>query len=128
MEITKVNTNTIEDSIPIENSRLVLSHFMDLQKKSFDNNKVIITESLTDELTSLFGECNKKMKLDYMTQVWVLKYKNFQFNIFSANERGTDIEICGLSFIELNTREMDKEIIKFLDIFYDMINSTKNEK
>ncbi len=121
-EITKVDTRRVEDSLPVMNNRRILNWLVDCQTKAFQDKKKSLTTVLINELTNLFGAPNRSMRLEYMTKVWVLEYHGITFNVFSANKKGTGIEVAGIDFEQLRTGEKADEIIEFLEKLYESIN------
>lgn len=112
----------LSSSVPIINNRNLLNFMVDSQTKSFLNNQKNLTSNLLEELHRVFGTHNKCIRLEAMTKVWVLKYKDLTFNVFTAKNKGTSIEICGFTNEELRLGEKQDEIIEFLIKLHKLIN------
>lgn len=124
--INKVNTKIIlEKSIPIENNPNILKWLVNLQTNSYKNKQKNLSQSLLNELSHLFGNCNKSLRLEFITKVWVLKYNNLIFNVFTAKNKGTSIEIIDYKHEEIRTGTKVNEIIEFLEELHKLINELK---
>ena len=118
--IAKVNTKQVQDSINVWNNRNILKYYMDIGVKSFEVHKKCLAAVAIKELGTAFGKCNKAMRLEYYTRVWVLEFRGLTFNVFTANNKGTTVEICNKTWDEvraLNT-PLEKDIKDFLDQYW----------
>src|ERR1035437_3516129 len=89
-------------SVPVQNSREILRWICDNQTKSYQNKEKNLSQNLISELTELFGNPNKTLRLEFMTKLWILKYNDIIFNVFTARNKGTSIEVCGYSHDDIN--------------------------
>lgn len=115
----KINKRIIKDSVPVTNNPKILSWIVEEQIRSYDDNKKALSSDLRESLTKVFGKqsttklfFNPNSSKKY--KVWIFKYKNLEFNIFSASGKGTTYEICGASYNDIRTGKYEKEIIDFL--------------
>ena len=113
--ISRIKTSDTKMSTPIENNRAILNWMVSHQTYSFKNKKKCLSESLVDELTKIFGKPNRTLRLEFLTRCWVLKYHDLTFNIYTAEIKGTDIEICDYSLEDISRGVKQKEIIEFLE-------------
>ena len=121
-QIIKTKGILLKGSVPVTNSVEILQYMIDIQMDSFKNGKKSLSANLITELTNAFGKSNKRMRLEYLTSVWCLQFKGIDYNIFSANNKGTGIEICGLSYEEVRNGDKKEEIKEFLDELYKEVN------
>jgi hypothetical protein len=121
-QIIKTKGILLKDSVPVTNNTEILQYMIDIQMDSFKNGKKSLSANLITELTNTFGTSNKRMRLEYLTSVWCLQFKGIEYNIFSANNKGTGIEICGLSYEEVRNGDKKEEIKEFLDELYNEVN------
>lgn len=121
-QIIKTKGILLKDSVPVTNNAEILQHMIDIQMDSFKNDKKSLSANLITELTNAFGASNKRMRLEYLTSVWCLQFKGIDYNIFSANNKGTGIEVCGLSYEEVRSGLNKEEIKEFLDELYNAVN------
>lgn len=124
--ITKVNFHKLKDSVPITNNYDILDKIVKIQMKAFENNEKNLSKNLVDELTVIFGEEN--LSINYDTKIWILKYNDLIFNIFTAKIKGTSIEICDYNYDDIRIGKRKDDIIMFLEILYAMINSKEVKK
>jgi hypothetical protein len=118
------NKNEIDKkSLPIVVNQNILQYMVDYQTIAWKTHRKSLSCTLVLELEEIFGKPNKILKLDRRTKLWILKYKNLTFNVYSANVKGTSIEICGISYesyLELN--KLENIIIEFLEELYKKVN------
>jgi len=120
--ITHVIGKKINDSVPVTNSRKISQWFVDNSMSSHKEGHISLLKNLITELTELFGVYNKGMRLEFLTKVWILKYKDLTFNIFTAKGKGTSIEVCDLKYEDIRNGKYENEIIEFLQKLYELIN------
>lgn len=113
---------TIKDSVPITNNPGILSHICDMQIRAYADKYKNISRSLINELTELFGKSNTI--LFNVNKVWCLKFKELEFNVFSEDGKGTSIEICGESYVDINGGKHQEIIIEFLEELYNLVQTT----
>jgi len=111
------------DSVPITNSREILTYMVNIQTSAFKDNKLTLTSNLIEPLTKKFGTQNKTMRLEFMTKLWILKFKDLTFNVYTAKNRGTSYEVCDYSYEDVREGKIDKKIIEFLEKLYILINN-----
>ena len=121
-QINQVKRIVLEYSIPVTNNRNILKWFVDCQTTSYRNKQKNLTRNLLKELEELFGKSNKSLRLEFMTKVWILEYNGLIFNVFTANGKGTSVEICGYNYEDMETGTNEKEIIAFLEELHRLIN------
>lgn len=121
-QIIKTKGILLKGSVPVTNNVEILQYMIDIQMDSFKNGKKSLSANLITELTNAFGTSNKRMRLEYLTSVWCLQFKGIEYNIFSDNNKGTGIEICGLSYEEVRNGDKKEEIKEFLDELYKEVN------
>lgn len=112
---------SIESSV-ITNSREILTYMVNIQTSAFQDNKLSLTSNLIEPLTKKFGAQNKTMRLEFMTKLWILKYKDLTFKVYTAKNRGTSYEVCDYSYEDIREGKIDKKIIEFLEKLYKLIN------
>lgn len=90
MNIIKLNTKEINtrNVLRIERFRDVLNYITEKPERSFK-----LTNYLRKQLTKIFGKQNRTFNTGRIFYIWILKYKNYTFEIWTNNERGTDINI-----------------------------------
>jgi len=109
---------TINDStnvsLPITCSRGVLTWVIEThQMDCFRNNKPSLMSDLRKELTNTFGEQVKTITGEFRNKLWVLEHNGLVYNVFSASNKGTSIEVCK-TFEEIRSGVHDTHIIGFL--------------
>ena len=109
-EITHIEGDKMNNSIPIENSRKVLGW---RAKNSI--SKKSLAQRLDSELTTAFGKYNRIVKGEFINKVWFLSYGGINYNVYTSN-KGTSIEIIGHSQDELSSGKLDNKIITFLEM------------
>jgi len=82
-DITK-ETTIFKNSVPVTNNPVILNTLVNYQIKAYRNKEKDLSRNLIEELTNLFGTPNKSLRLEFMTKLWFLKYKDLTFNIFTA--------------------------------------------
>jgi hypothetical protein len=118
-EIIKVEGKKFSDnSIPVTNSRKVLDWIVNTQFKTEKN----LMQNLIVELTELFGPHNRGLRLEFLTKLWILKYNDITFNVFTAKGKGTSIEIVDQDWDNIRFGNKDKEIIEFLEKLTVLVN------
>jgi len=118
-DIIKIEGKKFSDnSIPVTNSRKVLDWIVNTQFKTEKN----LMQNLIVELTELFGTYNRGLRLEFLTKLWILKYKDITFNVFTAKGKGTSIEIVDQEFEDIRFGKKDKEIIEFLEKLTILVN------
>lgn len=109
-------------SIPVSNNYEILKWMSQNITNRIQNDGTTLTAVLSDKLNTLFGNPNKNLKLSYMTKLWVLKYDDLVFNVFTS-KRGTSIELCDHTSLQIRSGEKQEEIINFLTELDNLINS-----
>lgn len=56
----------------------------------------------------------KTYKGEFNFKIWTLKFNNLTYNIFTAKNKGTSIEINDVDHEDIRLGKYDKEIIEFL--------------
>jgi hypothetical protein len=125
-EITKVDSKKILDSVPVQNNRDISDWFIKDSMKSYREGHIGLLKNLISELTELFGPYNKGLRLEFLTKLWVLKYKFLIFNVFTAKGKGTSIEVCDMTHDDVRIGKNEKEIIEFLEELHKIVNNEKN--
>jgi hypothetical protein len=120
--INKVIKTIVDDSVPVTNNPNILKWLVDCQTNSYLNNQKHLSQNLLKELEETFGSSNKSLRLKFMTKVWILKYNGLTFNVFTAKNQGTSIEICGYDYEDIRTGTKEEEIINFLEELHRLIN------
>ena len=115
-EIIKLDTKKLSDSIPVENSRKVLDYICSNIKRSLS-----LTRQLTEELTEIFGKHNTTFRGEFFHKIWILKYKDHIFEVFSS-KRGTTFQIITESVGSTLTPEEADISIEFLQKIATLIN------
>ncbi len=115
-EIIKLDTKKLSDSIPVENSRKVLDYICSNIKRSLS-----LTRQLTEELTEIFGKHNTTFRGEFFHKIWILKYKDHTFEVFSS-KRGTTFQIITKSDGSTLTPEEADISIEFLQKIATLIN------
>lgn len=113
----------ISSSTPITSNPKILNTIVDIQTDAYRKGLKNISSNLIDELTILFGNPNKCLRLEYLTKVWIVEYNDISYNIFTAKNKGTSIEIVGYDFRDINRGVKEKEIIEFIEKLYNAINN-----
>jgi hypothetical protein len=109
-----------KSSIPVQNNPQILKWLCDNQTKSYQNKEKNLLQNLIPELTELFGNPNKTLRLE--SKLWILKYNDLTFNVFTAKGKGTSIEVCDYSHDDINSGVKQTEIIQFLEELHRLIN------
>lgn len=122
MKIEKINNITLNNSIPIVNNPNILEKIIYFQTYSYENNKKNLSKNLIKEMERIFGNSNKSLRLEFLTKVWILKYDDIIFNLFTAKNKGTSIEIVGYNHEDIRKGVKEKEIINFIEELYNLIN------
>lgn len=94
-----------------------------IEDKKWRNKMFIISGCTPQCFETLFGECSFTFDGDeYILRCWSMEYNsNYLFTIISADGRGTTIE--------LNSKEMDKDILySFVDELFEKIKALNSEK
>src|ERR1022692_4831398 len=78
-----------KNSTPIVNNPIILKWIVNNQIKSYEESKKNLLQNLVTEMTELFGDPNRTLRLEFMTKLWILKYKGLIFNVFTAKGKGT---------------------------------------
>ena len=120
--IIKLDRIIVRNSTPVINNRDILQWMVDNQLESYRQGKKNLAKNLLSELTNEFGPANEGLRLEFMTKVWVLEYKELIFNVFTAKGKGTSIEVCGMSDEEIRNGVNQEEIIEFLSELHSIIN------
>jgi hypothetical protein len=111
-----------KNSVSVDNNPIVLNWMVNCITNSHHLNKKSLAKNLVEELTTLFGKPNRTLRLEFMMKLWILKYKDITFNIFTAKNKGTYIEICDYTYNEIRTGSKQKEILEFLEELHKLIN------
>lgn len=112
-----------KNSVPVQNNINISNWFIKNSMTSYREGHIGLLKNLISELTELFGKSNKTLRLEFMTKVWILKYKNLTFNVFTAKGKGTSIEVCNLDYEDIRSGKYEAEIIEFLEKLYNLINN-----
>ena len=120
--INKTDKVILERSTPVASNPVILKWLVNCQVVSYENNKKNLSQNLLSELNNVFGNPNKSLRLEFMTKVWILKYGDLTFNVFTAKGKGTSIEICNYSSDDIRTGAKEQEIIQFLEELHKLIN------
>ena len=113
MEIIKLDGKySLSGLIPVENYNKVLNFICDDIHKS-----IRLTSYLKDVLTKLFGKYNQTYKGEFFYYIWVLKFGDDVFQICTAKDKGTSINILGKL-----TDNKTNICIEFLTKFDEIIN------
>lgn len=120
--IIKADIQILKDSLPVTSNPHILQWVADCQAKSFLNNKKSLSQNLSVELESLFGPPNTTLRLENLTKVWILECEGLTFNVFTAKNKGTSIEICDHSYEDLQSKVSKYGMIKFLKELHNLIN------
>ena len=110
------------DSVSITNSREILNYMVNIQTHAFKDNKLTLTSNLIEPLTKIFGTQNKTIRSEFMLKLWILKFEDLTFNVYTAKNRGTSYEVCDYSYEDVRNGKIDKKIIEFLEELYKLIN------
>jgi len=111
--IKKIDTKTISKTLnPVENYDGVLGYIC-----GDVNRSIKLTTYLKDELTQIFGSHNTRFRGEFYYYVWIVEFNNETFNIFTANGKGTRINIEGKYYDDKSKVCMEflKEIERLLD-------------
>lgn len=122
--IVKVKTKQVQDSISTWNNSDILEYTNELSLKAYEQNKKALTSNLRVELEKAFGKCNRALRLEYYTRVWVLEFRGLVFNVFTAKDKGTSIEVVNKTFEEVRASgtTLEKNIKDFMDqLFYTVL-------
>lgn len=120
MNIIKVdNISDILESTPVTNNPVISNFIVELQLKSFTDYKKNLSRNLIKELTDIFGKPNNHFS---KFSVWTLELDNLKYNIFTEDGKGTYIEMCGVSYNDINKGKYQEEILSFLNELYNLIN------
>lgn len=111
-----------KNSVPVTNNPHILQYMCDKSVFSHRNNEKNLTQNNIEEMTELFGKQNKSLRLEFFTKLWILKYNDLLFNVYSAKGKGMSIEICSYSYEDIRTGVKEKEILEFLEELYNLIN------
>ena len=120
--IVKIESYIKKDSVPISNNRVILGQLIEYDMEAYRNNEIGLTNNIIEELTTLFGKHNKGMRLEFLTKLWMLKYKDLIFNVYTAKGKGTSIEICDYEYDAIRMGERQDDILEFLETLYSLIN------
>ena len=121
-KITQTKGILLKSSVPVTNNIDIMRHIIDIQTESYKTDKKNLTSNLINELTKIFGDPNKRLRLEFNTKVWCLNFNGLDFNVFTAKGKGTGIEVCDLSYEDVRNGLKKEEIIEFLDELYKIIN------
>lgn len=112
-----------KNSVPVQNNINISNWFIKNSMTAYREGHIGLLKNLISELTELFGKSNKTIRLEFMTRVWILKYKNLTFNVFTAKGKGTSIEVCDFDYEDIRNGKYEAEIIEFLEKLYNLINT-----
>jgi hypothetical protein len=127
MKITKINKFITKDSVPITNNKILLQKMIDYQTEGYKNNEKNLAKDLTTELNNLFGKSNKSIRLEFSNKLWILKYKDLEFYVYTS-KKGTSIEICNYDYDEIRLGKKQDDIIEFLEYLYALVNNIPPEE
>lgn len=96
---------------------------VDNQVNSYKSSQKNLLRNLIDDLTHIFGDPNKVIRLEFNNEVWILRYKDLTFNIFTSKGGGTSIELCNYSDEQIRSGERQEDIIDFLKELHKKINN-----
>lgn len=122
-EIIKVPVKIIYDSVPVQSNRYISDWFIEDSMTSYREGHIGLLKNLITELTELFGSYNKGLRLEFLTKLWILKYKDLTFNVFTAKGKGTSIEVCDMTHEEVRNGKNKEEIIEFLEKLHKLVNN-----
>ena len=120
--ITINNSFYSKDSTPITNNKDILEWLVNNSLESYENKQKNLSQSLILELTDLFGPPTKKLRLEFLTSLWCLNFKDVTFNVFTAKGKGTNIEICNYDYKDINKGVRKDIILEFLKELHTLIN------
>ena len=120
--ITKSSDVIKDSSVPVTNNRNILKWICDNGSESYREGKKNLMQNLIRELTTLFGSPNKLLTIEFKHRIWVLEYGDLKFNVYTAENKGTSIEICDYSYEDMHNGVKEREIIEFLQKLYELIN------
>ncbi len=124
MKITKIYFRIfLKDSVPITNNPIILQWLVDCQLKSFKNKHSNLSKNLINELCKVFGTSSKTLSIKHFSKVWILKFNNLEFYIFTSKGKGTKIEITDTSYEDINSGSHQEEILNFLDTLHKNLNN-----
>ena len=110
MEILKMEGKfDLNDTIAIENNRDVLNFMVgDI------NRSIRLTSYIKNNLTNLFGKHNQRFKGNYYYYVWVFKFNDDLFHVYTAPNKGT--QICVSKTVNAKTcieflKQLDKKLM-----------------
>jgi hypothetical protein len=121
--ITKIKKTILPLSSPITNNAQILGWLVDNQVNSYKSSQKNLLRNLIDDLTHIFGDPNKVIRLEFNNEVWILRYKDLTFNIFTSKGGGTSIELCNYSDEQIRSGERQEDIIDFLKELHKKINN-----
>jgi hypothetical protein len=119
--IKKVEKLILPSTSPISNNPNILKYLVDNQLLSYRENKKNLSRNMIEELTIVFGKHNKCLRLVFMTKIWILEYKGFNFFVYTAKNKGTTIELQE-NYDDIRNGKHEDIIIEFLDQLYTLIN------
>ncbi len=79
-----------------------------------------LTTYLKTELTQIFGKHNTTFKGEFFYYVWIVKFDNEIFNIFTANDKGTQFSI-----VSKISENKSKVCIHFLRKMEELLDTAK---
>jgi len=127
-DIYKINLPVRKNSVTIANNPTLLKQLVDYDMEAYRNKEKGLSHNLIEELTYLFGGQNVTLRLESMTKLWILEYKDLIFNVYSAKGKGTSIEICGYTSEDIRIGKRQKDISEFLENLYALINNISPEE
>lgn len=120
-EIKKLEDKHLEKSFPISNNFVILEYINKIEMRSYENKEKSILQDLREILLEIFGQPNKRMISEFLYNVYILEYKDLVFNVFTAKDYGTGIEVC-LPLDVVRSGIKNDIIIEFLEKLHKLIN------
>lgn len=107
--IEKVKTESLNGT-RIDCNRTVLQFMVDNMFK-FEKG---LSAYLFDELTAKYGKHTDTLKGEFIHKIWTLKFKDLIFNVFTAKQKGTSIEMVGKDYDDVAYGRYNTDVIEFL--------------
>lgn len=129
MDASQIEMNI--DDIPMQN---IINNQPAQQKifrdRNFRSRSIYNSFWMWQELSKLFGPRNFQYQgYEFLFDVWVLSYKNVKFCIFTADEKGTSIDVITEGWENPTENKKLAEIsYEFWCKFADLIKSTNTEQ
>ena len=102
-----------KNSVPVTNNANILNWFVTKhQTDCFKDKRKSLMSDLRTELFDAFGRQDITITYEFRNKLWTLMYNDLTFNVYSASGKGTSIEVCDLTYEQVNSGEKEKEIIQ----------------